>query len=74
MAWLAMLAALAYPLLLLGTDSQQLGEVAVPFYLFTGSVVGSYVGFATLDDRWQGMASRSTTYPDWSPPAREGEG
>lgn len=54
MAWLALIAGLVFPLLLWATDSDQLGAVAGPFYVFVGAVVGAYVGFATLDDRWQG--------------------
>lgn len=50
MAWLSLLAGLAFPLLLLYTDSAQLGAVAVPFYLFVTGVVASYIGFATWDD------------------------
>ena len=50
MAWLALLAGLAFPLLLLYTDSQQLGTVAGAFYAFAGAVVAAYIGFATWDD------------------------
>ena len=50
MAWLALLAGLAFPLLLLYTDSAQLGAVAGAFYAFTGGVVMTYIGFATYDD------------------------
>lgn len=53
MAWLALLAGLAFPLLLLYTDSAQLGAVAAPFYTFAGAVVVAYVGFATWDDKSQ---------------------
>lgn len=53
MAWISLIAGLAYPVLLLVTDSDQLGAVAGPFYIFVGAVVGAYVGFATLDDRWK---------------------
>lgn len=53
MAWLALIAGLAFPVLLLATDSQQLGAVAMPFYTFVGLVVGAYIGFATVDDKWQ---------------------
>jgi hypothetical protein len=53
MAWAALMAGLAYPLLLLYTESNQLGAVAGPFYIFTGAVVGAYIGFATVDDKWQ---------------------
>lgn len=50
MAWLALLAGLAFPLLLLWTDSAQLGTVAGAFYAFAGGVVMAYIGFATWDD------------------------
>lgn len=52
MAWLAMIAGLAYPLLVLFTESDQLGAIAAQFYLFAGSIVGCYIGFSTFDDRW----------------------
>ena len=52
MAWLALVAGLGFPLLLLGTESRELGELAYPFYFFVGSVVGAYIGFATVDDKW----------------------
>jgi len=50
MAWLAMLAGLAFPLLILASESPTLGTIAMPFYIFVSAVVGSYMGFATLDD------------------------
>lgn len=53
MAYLSMVAGLTFPALLLLTDSAQLGAIAAPFYMFVGAVVGAYLGFATLDDRWQ---------------------
>lgn len=53
MAWIALLAGLVFPVLLLATQSDQLGAVAGPFYIFVGAVVGSYIGFATVDDKWQ---------------------
>lgn len=53
MAWLALAAGLGFPLLLLATESAQLGAVAGPFYVFVGTVVGAYIGFATVDDKWQ---------------------
>jgi len=52
MAWISLVAGLAFPMLLLGTDSRELGDIAYPFYLFVGSVVGAYIGFATVDDKW----------------------
>jgi hypothetical protein len=53
MAWASLVGGLAFPLLLLDTDSSQLGSVAGAFYLFIGAVVGAYIGFATVDDKWQ---------------------
>lgn len=51
MAWLSLIAGLAFPLLLLYTDSAQLGAVAGAFYAFVGAVVASYIGWATIDDK-----------------------
>jgi len=51
MAWISMIAGLLFPLLLLATDSPQLGLIAGPFYIFIGAVVGAYIGFATWDDK-----------------------
>lgn len=59
-AWLSTIAGLLYPLLLLYTDSPQLSQIAVPFYLFVSSVVGSYIGFATVDDKWATQAPPQT--------------
>jgi len=50
MAWLSMLAGLVFPLLILATESPTLGTIAMPFYVFVSAVVGSYIGFATIDD------------------------
>ena len=50
MAWLSMLAALVFPLLILVSESPTLGTIAMPFYIFVSAVVGSYMGFATIDD------------------------
>lgn len=52
MTWIAVIAGVLYPLLILYTQSEQLGQIAVPFYLFVSSIVGSYFGFATVDDKW----------------------
>ena len=51
MAWLSMLAGLAFPLLLLYTESDQLGAVAGSFYAFVTGVVASYIGFSAWDDK-----------------------
>jgi hypothetical protein len=53
MAWASLIAGLAYPLLLWVTDSDQIGSVAGPFYLFVTGVVASYIGWASMDDKWQ---------------------
>jgi hypothetical protein len=53
MAWAALLSGLWYPILILATDNPQLGAVAGPFYIFVGAVVGAYIGFATVDDKWK---------------------
>lgn len=50
MAWLALLAGLLFPLLLLWSDSDQLGSVAGAFYVFCTGVVASYIGWASWDD------------------------
>lgn len=50
MAWAALLAGLAFPLILLYSQSDQLGAVAGAFYVFVGMVVSAYIGFATYDD------------------------
>lgn len=54
MAWGAFGGGLLFPLLVLFSDSAQLGAIAGAFYLFVGAVVGAYIGFATADDKWQG--------------------
>ena len=51
MAWISMLAGIGFPLLLLVTESPQLGAIAGPFYIFIGAVVGAYIGFAAWDDK-----------------------
>lgn len=49
MAWLALWSSILFPLLALITD---VSTIAVPFYLFTTGVVSAYIGFATVDDKW----------------------
>jgi hypothetical protein len=53
MAWLAFVAGIGYPGLLLAGFGRDLVDLALPFYTFVGTVVGAYIGFATFDDRWQ---------------------
>jgi uncharacterized membrane protein YiaA len=50
MAWAALIAGLLFPLLLLWSQSDQLGAVAGAFYVFVGAVVSAYIGFATVED------------------------
>lgn len=35
------------------TRLQAASEVVTWFYITMGSIIGAYVGFATLDDKWQ---------------------
>ncbi len=51
MAWASMVAGLVFPLLILVSESPNLGTVAMPFYLFVTGIVGAYIGFSTLDDK-----------------------
>ena len=61
-----MVAGVGYPLLVLGTSSRELGEIAIPFYMFISAVVGGYIGFATVDDHWQKQdRSRGSYSKDW---------
>lgn len=51
MAWASLIAGLLFPLLMLWSDSEQLGSVAAAFYVFVTGVVASYIGWATVDDK-----------------------
>lgn len=53
MAWIAILSGCLFPGLAVFTDSSQLGQIAMPFYLFVASVVGVFVGFSTAEDKWR---------------------
>lgn len=72
MAWLSMIAGLAFPMLLLFTESDQLGAIAGPFYIFVGAVVGAYIGFATVDDRWQKEGGGNAQYQERDARGRSG--
>jgi len=72
MAWAALIAGLGYPLLLLLTDSDQLGALAGPFYVFVGTVVGAYIGFATVDDKWSNDARHKNEDHSWDSRNRGG--
>jgi hypothetical protein len=70
MAWVCMIAGIGYPLLVLGTSSRELGEIAIPFYMFIASVVGAYIGFATWDDKNARFGKNGYQYDD--PMSRSG--
>lgn len=53
MAWMCAIAGVLFPLLILGSKSTELGNIAMPFYMFISAVVGAYIGFATYDDKWK---------------------
>jgi uncharacterized membrane protein YiaA len=61
MAWITLLAGVLFPLLVLFTASDQLGSIAGAFYVFVSAVVGSYIGFATVDDKWSNYDKPSNT-------------
>ena len=55
MAWIALLAGVIYPVVVLSAGDRGMGltDMAFPFYMFVAGVVGAYVGFATIDDKWR---------------------
>ena len=71
-AWLAVVAGLAYPLLLLWTASDQLGSIAVYFYAFCTLVVTGYHVLATMDDKWQ-AAPKPPSTPTAATPTQQDE-
>jgi hypothetical protein len=66
MAWICMIAAIGYPLLVLGSNSRALGDIAVPFYMFVSAVVGAYIGFAAWDDK--NVMNRKRSYDHYDDP------
>lgn len=52
MAWWAFRAGLVFPFLMLIPGSK-FDSVILPFYTFVTAVVGAYIGFSTIDDKWQ---------------------
>ena len=50
MAWITLLSGVAFPLLILGSESEVLGQIALPFYGFVVGVVMTYIGAATYED------------------------
>ena len=53
MAYASIVGGMTYPLLVWASDSALLADMAGPFYVFVGIAIGAYVGFATVDDKWQ---------------------
>jgi hypothetical protein len=53
MSWLSLIAGILFPILIVISDSKFLVDISGAFYLFIGTVVGAYIGFATVDDKWQ---------------------
>ena len=52
MAWLSLIVGLVYPIsLYFIEDGKSIVDIAMPFYLFVGSVVGAYMGFSTWGDK-----------------------
>lgn len=56
MAWICLWAGVSFPAWLLMAmligDVSPLVSIATPYLVFIGSVVGAYIGFATVDDKW----------------------
>jgi len=50
MAWITLLSGVAFPLLILGSESPTLGQIALPFYGFVAGVVMTYISAATYED------------------------
>ena len=50
MAWITLLSGVSFPLLILSTESDVLGQIALPFYGFVMGVVMTYIGAATYED------------------------
>ena len=55
-----MFAAIAFPALVLFSESKELGQIATPFYMFVSAVVGSYVGFSAWEDVSMDKQKRSS--------------
>jgi hypothetical protein len=50
MAWITLLSGVSFPLLILGSESEVLGQIALPFYGFVVGVVMTYISAATYED------------------------
>ena len=50
MAYMACVSGLAFPLMILLTNSVELDKIAMPFYTFATMIVVAYIGGAVVDD------------------------
>lgn len=66
MAWISLICGvIVFPFLIFLAQEgvrEALVNVAIPYYLFLAGIVGAYVGFATLDDKWREMRYRNNYY------------
>lgn len=51
MAWISLSSSLVYPFLALFPEGERLVSMSAAFYMFTGAVVGAYMGFSTWGDK-----------------------
>lgn len=62
MAWIALVAGVTFPVVVLLAmligDVSPLVSIAAPYLVFIGSVVGAYIGFSTVDDKWHPEGGR----------------
>ncbi len=50
MTWITLLSGVSFPLLILSTESDVLGQISLPFYGFVTGVVMTYISAATYED------------------------
>lgn len=53
MAWLSMFAGIGYAFAARLMPEYVVVNLTGPFYLFLGSILAAYFGFATFDDKWE---------------------
>lgn len=51
MAYAALIGGIAFPVMV--SFNKELADISMPFYTFVGAIVGGYIGFATVDDKWK---------------------
>ena len=52
MAWIAIISGIAYPVETIWFDPAIVASMTAPYYLFLGTILAAYFGFATMDDKW----------------------